>query len=63
MVTKSGVYEQYHPLTGEGFGAVGLGMSSLVVDWIYRLGRLPVRAKHEPRSDSLCLRQSSINLI
>ena len=37
MVTKSGVYEQYHPLTGEGFGAVGLGMSSLVVDWIYRL--------------------------
>ncbi|KAH3766888.1 glycoside hydrolase family 63 protein [Pelomyxa schiedti] len=36
----SGVYEQYNPLSGDGYGPEGLGMSTLIVDWIYRLGYL-----------------------
>eukprot|EP01120_Amphizonella_sp_Union-15-10_P015997 TRINITY_DN8322_c0_g1_i2.p1 TRINITY_DN8322_c0_g1~~TRINITY_DN8322_c0_g1_i2.p1 ORF type:complete len:465 (-),score=75.46 TRINITY_DN8322_c0_g1_i2:20-1414(-) len=35
----SGVWEQYNPETGENYGVEGLGMSTLIVDWLYRLGR------------------------
>jgi hypothetical protein len=38
LVNQSGIYEHYNPLTGEPYGAVGLGMSTLVCDWIYRYG-------------------------
>jgi len=38
LYQKSGVWEQYNPITGEPYGAVGLGMSTLIVDWMYRLG-------------------------
>jgi len=38
LYQKSGVWEQYNPITGEAYGAVGLGMSTLIVDWLYRLG-------------------------
>jgi hypothetical protein len=38
LADKSGIYEHYNPLTGEPYGAVGLGMSTLVCDWIYRYG-------------------------
>lgn len=31
---------RYNPLTGAPYGAVGLGMSTLIVDWLYRLGRV-----------------------
>lgn len=39
LVQKSGIYEHYNVLTGEPYGAVGLGMSTLIVDWLYRTGR------------------------
>jgi hypothetical protein len=38
LYQKSQVYEQYNPITGAPYGPVGLGMSSLIVDWIYRFG-------------------------
>jgi len=38
LYQKSGVWEQYNPITGENYGAVGIGMSTLFVDWLYRLG-------------------------
>lgn len=38
LVDKSGIYEMYNPLTGEPYGPEGLGMSTLVCDWIYRYG-------------------------
>ena len=37
---KSGIWEMYNPDTGEGYGAEGLGMSTLIVDWLQRLGRV-----------------------
>lgn len=37
LVARSGVWEMYNPLTGDPYGAIGLGMSTLVVDWIHRL--------------------------
>lgn len=40
LVQLSGIYEHYNPLTGEPYGAVGLGMSTLIVDFLYRMGRL-----------------------
>lgn len=40
LYEQSGVWEQYNPETGEGFGAVGLGMSTLIVDWLFRTGRV-----------------------
>lgn len=40
LYEQSGVWEQYNPLTGEAYGAVGLGMSTLIVDSMHRLGRL-----------------------
>ena len=39
MVEKSGIWEMYNPETGEGYGAEGLGMSTLIVDWLRRLER------------------------
>ena len=38
MVQKGGIYEMYNPENGVGYGAEGLGMSTLIVDWIHRLG-------------------------
>ena len=37
MVTQNGIWEHYNPDTGKGYGAEGLGMSCLVVDWMARL--------------------------
>jgi hypothetical protein len=36
LVAQSGIYEHYNPLTGEPYGSEGLGMSTLICDWIYR---------------------------
>lgn len=36
LVEKSGIYEHYNPLTGEGYGSEGLGMSTLICDYIYK---------------------------
>jgi len=38
MVQKNGIWEHYNPETGRGYGAEGLGMSCLIVDWMARLG-------------------------
>ena len=38
MVENNGIWEHYNPETGTGYGAEGLGMSCLVVDWMARLG-------------------------
>lgn len=43
MVTKNGIWEHYNPETGRGYGAEGLGMSCLVVDWMARLGIVQVQ--------------------
>ena len=40
MVREGGVYEMYNPETAVGYGAEGLGMSTLIVDWMKRLGYL-----------------------
>lgn len=40
LYEKSGVWEQYNPETGVNYGVEGLGMSTLIVDWLYRLGRV-----------------------
>jgi len=40
LYEKVGVWEQYNPETGENYGVEGLGMSTLIVDWLYRLGRV-----------------------
>jgi hypothetical protein len=37
----SGVWEQYNPITGQNYGAIGLGMSTLIVDWLFRMGLYP----------------------
>ena len=37
MVKKGGIYEMYNPETGVGYGPEGLGMSTLIVDWMQRL--------------------------
>eukprot|EP00727_Mastigamoeba_balamuthi_P007053 m51a1_g2969 putative glycoside hydrolase (434) ;mRNA; r:698679-700346 len=41
LYKSSGVWEHYDPLTGKAFGEEGLGMSTLIVDWLYRLGYAP----------------------
>lgn len=41
LLPCAGVWEQYNPDTAEGMGTEGLGMSTLIVDWLYRLDRLP----------------------
>lgn len=38
LVQLSGIYEHYNPYTGAPYGAEGLGMSTLLCDWIYRYG-------------------------
>lgn len=38
MVVQNGIWEHYNPETGTGYGAEGLGMSCLIVDWMARLG-------------------------
>jgi glucosylglycerate hydrolase len=38
LVQLSGIYEHYNPYTGAPYGTEGLGMSTLVCDWIYRYG-------------------------
>lgn len=42
MVEKSGIWEHYNPDTGQGYGAEGLGMSCLIVDWMVRLGKVNI---------------------
>lgn len=36
LYRQSGIWEQYNPDTGEGLGTEGLGMSTLIVDWLLR---------------------------
>jgi len=43
MVTENGIWEHYNPETGKGYGAEGLGMSCLIVDWMARLGIVEVQ--------------------
>jgi len=38
LVQHSGIWEHYNPYTGEQYGPEGLGMSTLICDWIYRYG-------------------------
>jgi len=40
MVQEGGLYEMNNPETAVGYGAEGLGMSTLVVDWMKRLGHI-----------------------
>ena len=40
MATKAGIWEIYNPETAVGYGAEGLGMSVLIVDWMKRLDRV-----------------------
>jgi len=40
LCQKSGIWEHYNPITGDPYGAEGLGMSTLIVDMMYRFGRL-----------------------
>ena len=40
MVKSGGVWENYNPETAVGYGAEGLGMSVLIVDWMKRLNRV-----------------------
>jgi hypothetical protein len=42
MVKVNGIWEHYNPETGVGYGAEGLGMSTLLVDWMARLGVVEV---------------------
>ena len=37
---KGGIWEMWNPETGVGYGAEGLGMSTLIVDWMKRLDRV-----------------------
>ena len=43
MVMQNGIWEHYNPETGKGYGAEGLGMSCLIVDWMARLGIVEVQ--------------------
>jgi len=43
MVKQNGIWEHYNPETGRGYGAEGLGMSCLVVDWMARMGIVDIR--------------------
>jgi glycogen debranching enzyme len=40
LYLRCGVWEYYDPLTGKGFGQKGLGMSTIIVDMLKRLGRI-----------------------
>lgn len=37
MCLQNGIWEYYNPLTGQGLGQKGLGMSTLIVDMLHRL--------------------------
>eukprot|EP00041_Stephanoeca_diplocostata_P017071 m.339563 g.339563 ORF g.339563 m.339563 type:complete len:470 (-) comp20584_c0_seq17:969-2378(-) len=37
-VRHAGIWEMYNPINGSGMGVEGLGMSTLIVDWLYRHG-------------------------
>eukprot|EP00041_Stephanoeca_diplocostata_P017066 m.339465 g.339465 ORF g.339465 m.339465 type:complete len:61 (-) comp20584_c0_seq1:969-1151(-) len=37
-VRQAGIWEMYNPINGSGMGVEGLGMSTLIVDWLYRHG-------------------------
>ncbi|KAK5707291.1 hypothetical protein LTR17_020826 [Elasticomyces elasticus] len=39
-VQKGGIWEMWNSATALGYGAEGLGMSALIVDWMQRLGRV-----------------------
>lgn len=41
MYLKNGIWEYYNPLTGEGLGQKCLGMSTIIVDMLHRLKKLP----------------------
>ena len=43
MVIQNGIWEHYNPETGRGYGAEGLGMSCLIVDWMARLGIVDIQ--------------------
>jgi hypothetical protein len=40
LVLRNGISEMYDPINGTAFGVEGLGMSCLIVDWLFRLGRV-----------------------
>ena len=40
MARVGGIWEMYNPETAVGYGAEGLGMSALIVDWMKRLNRI-----------------------
>ena len=40
MAERGGIWEIYNPETAVGYGAEGLGMSVLIVDWMKRLNRI-----------------------
>lgn len=37
VALSNSLLQHYNPLTGDGYGARGLGMSTLVCDWLQRL--------------------------
>jgi len=39
LYLKNGIWEYYNPLTGEGLGEEGIGMSTIIIDMIERLKR------------------------
>jgi hypothetical protein len=41
MYLESGIWEYYNPLTGKGLGQKCLGMSTIIVDMLHRLKRVP----------------------
>jgi len=51
VVQLSGIYEHYNPYTGAPYGTEGLGMSTLVCDWIYRYGLFPTDASNSSSND------------
>ncbi len=40
LYLQNGIWEYYNPLTGQGYGQPGLGMSTIIVDMLHRLGRV-----------------------
>lgn len=40
LYLQNGIWEYYNPLTGKGLGQRTLGMSTVIVDMLYRLGRV-----------------------
>ena len=38
LYERSGIWEMYNPLSGTGYGVEGLGMSTLIVDWLVGWG-------------------------